>query len=83
MSISRLSSQSLSLGGLNRKPAGLVQSAGDTNEFNLALTKAKVMKGMDERTVSNLFKRFYGSDLCDRLLRVSLQNVGVLEQVVL
>eukprot|EP00983_Pelagomonas_calceolata_P094220 1157863-Pelagomonas_calceolata.AAC.2 len=38
--------------------------------FNLALTKAKIMKAMDERTVSNLFKRFYGSDLCDRLLKV-------------
>mmetsp|Transcript_14064 Transcript_14064/g.38013 ORF Transcript_14064/g.38013 Transcript_14064/m.38013 type:complete len:406 (+) Transcript_14064:117-1334(+) len=70
MSIGRLSSNSL--GGLNKKPASLIQSSGDGNEFNLALTKAKIMKAMDERTVSNLFKRFYGSDLCDRLLKTLL-----------
>jgi len=28
------------------------------------------MRTMDDRAVSNLFKRFYGSDLCDRLLKV-------------
>jgi hypothetical protein len=44
------------------------------NRFNLGTVKAKVMKFLDDH-ISAQFRRFYASQLFDRLLQVRLRQV--------